>query len=245
MIPRCSNVFGKVCRGGLLLALLGCSRSAVVVIPEEPSRADEPAVKKTVARGQAEEPERNSFTFPDDAGGVLLAKVLPPKATETVWPQRSEAPRRSSASAFMKPPALPLPPSHAAPPRLPEEGRRTPLRPRLLLEETLDGLADTPVLPQELSLPAGVRVRVPAIDVNQPIPLPIQSRPVPERASLEDPTLATSTAAALAAPIPSRSSKAPFLNLTLPDPYHRRRGEVPAPEESKEFPLGTPQTPRR
>lgn len=144
----------------------------------------------------------------------------------------------------MKPPALPLPPSHAALPRLPDEGKRTPLRPRLVIEETLGGLAVPPALPQQLSLPAGVRVRIPSPDVNESIPLPILARPMPERASLEDPTLGTSTAAALAAPIPARTSKAPFLKLTLPDPYDRRRGEVLAPEESKEFPLGSPQTPR-
>jgi hypothetical protein len=42
-----------------------------------------------------------------------------------------------------------------------------------------------------------------------------------------------------------RATKAPFLKLTLPDPYDRRRTGVPTPEESKEFPLGSPQTPRR
>jgi hypothetical protein len=245
MILHCSNLLRTTCCGGLLLALLGCSRSAVVVMPEEPARAEEAAVKKTVARGQADTTERNSFTFPDDAGGVLLAKVLPPNATEAVRLERSEPSRRSSPSAFMKPPALPLPPSHAVLPRLPDAGKHISLRPRLLLEESLDALPDSPVLPQAPSLAAGVRVRVPSIDVNQPIPLPILSQPMPERASLADPTQTTSTAAALAAPVPSRTNKAPFLKLTLPDPYARRRGKVPLPEESNEFPLGSPQTPRR
>lgn len=244
MILCCSHRHRDVWCGVLLLALLGCSRSTVIMVPEETSRADEPAIKKTVVRGQADESEGNRFTFPDDAGGVLLAKVLPPKPVELMRPERPEQPRRSSSSAFMKPPALPLPPSHAALPSLPDEEKRTPLRPRLVLEETLDGLPDVPELPKPLSLPAGARVRVPSIDVNQPIPLPMLSRPVPERASLDDPTLEASAAAALAAPILSRTSKAPFLRLTLPDPYDRRRGEVPALEESKEFPLASPRTPR-
>ena len=244
MSLRCSKLLGNVCCGGLLLALLGCSRSAVVMVPEESSRAEEAVAQKTVARGQAEEPEENRFIFPDDSGGVLLAKVLSPTAAETIRSERTEPRRRSSPSASMKPPALPLPRSHAVLPRLPVEGKRTPLRPRLLLEETLDGLPESPALPQALSLPAGVRLRVPSIDVNQPIPLPISSRPVAERVSLEDPTREASTAAALKAPIPSRTAKAPFLKLTLPDPYDYRRGEVPAPEESKEFPLGSPQAPR-
>src|SRR5690242_9007661 len=131
MILPCSNLLRVVCCGALLLALLGCSRSAVVIVPEEASRADEPTIKKTVARGHADESEGNTFTFPDDAGGVLLAKVLPPKQPEIMRPERTESPRGSSSSTFMKPPALPLPPSHAALPSLPDEGKRSPLRPRL------------------------------------------------------------------------------------------------------------------
>ncbi|HTU16541.1 MAG TPA: hypothetical protein VMG10_00635 [Gemmataceae bacterium] len=245
MILCFSKVLRNVCCGGLLLASLGCSRSAVVMVPEEPSRADEAVAKETLARGQADEAPGSSFSFPDDAGGVLLAKVLPPKPSETLLTKRTEPPRQSALSASMKPPALPLPPGQAILPRLPDVRQHAPLRPSLLLEESLDGLSAPLVLPEKLSLPVGARVHVHSIDVNEPIPLPTLSRPVTERASLEDPTRKASIAAALAAPIPSRSSKAPFLKLTLPDPYDRRRGEAPSPEESKEFPLGSPQLPRR
>jgi hypothetical protein len=70
-------------------------------------------------------------------------------------------------------------------------------------------------------------------------------QPVSDRASLDDPTDDASSAAALSASIPARTTKAPFLKLTLPDPYDRRRTGLPASEESKDFPLGSPQTPRR
>lgn len=244
MILRCSKALRIISCGTLMLLLLGCSRSAVVMAPEEPSRAEEVPLKKPVVRAQVDEAEKNSFSFPDDAGGALLVRVLTPKPIETMRAEVNESPRRSRSPSAMKPPALPLPPSSASLPRLPDEGSRLPLRPRLLVEEHLDGFPDSPALPQQPSLPAGARVRVPAIDANEPIPLPILSRPVPERASLEDPTLEASSAAALSASIPARTSKAPFLKLTLPDPYDHRRSEVSTPEESKEFPLGSPRTPR-
>jgi hypothetical protein len=272
---------------GLLLSLLGCSRSAVVIVPESNSRSDETASqkppahtrtqesvakkplarakveqqenKKPLARAQADEttsknpqaraqekPKVVPFRFPEDAGGVLLAKILPPQdAPTTRLEQRRPTPRRSSVSSFAAPAVLPLPTSHAAMPRLPQEARRTSLRPSLVLEETLGSPSDTPVLPQVSALPERDRVRVPSIDANEPIPLPILATPLSERASLDDPTSDVSNAAAIAAPIPPRMSKAPFLKLTLPDPYDHRRGDVPTPEESKEFPLGSPQLPQR
>ena len=241
MSHRSSDLLAKVCCGGLLMALLGCGRSAVVVAPEGTSLADEPVV----ARGKADEPADTSFTFPEDAGGELLAKVLPPKEPQVPRPNRVEPRGVTSASQRMKPPSLPLPPSHASLPRLPASAPSAPLHPRLILDETLGGIPDALVLPQIPSFPDFGRIRVPSPDVHEPLALPIVGQPVSDRASLDDPTDDASTAAALSAPIPARTTKAPFLKLTLPDPYDHRRTGVPALEESKEFPLGSPRTPRR
>jgi hypothetical protein len=243
MFHRSSTLLAKICCGGLLLTVLGCSRSAVVVTPEAASRADEPAAPP-VARGKIDEPAATPFAFPEDAGGVLLAKVLPPKEPEAPRTDRTEPARQPMTSRRIDLPALPLPPNHATMPRLPAPAKTAPLRPRLVLDETPSGLPDSPILPQLPSLPDGGRVRVPSVDVNQPIPLSMLARPVADRASLDDPTADASAASALAAPIPSRTTKAPFLKLTLPDPYDHRRTGVPAPEESKEFPVGSPQMPR-
>ena len=243
MFYRSSAVLAKVCWGGLLVALLGCSRSAVVMAPEGASHGDEPDAP-AVARGKADSSAGTPFAFPEDEGGVLLAKVLPPKQPETSQLDRAKPPSHPSASLQMKPPALPLPPSHAAMPRLPAAIKPVPLQPRLVLDETPGGLPDTPVLPELPTLPDGGRVRVSSVDVNQPIPLPVLAQPVSDRASLDDPTADASVSAALTAPIPSRTTKAPFLKRTLPDPYdHRRSQKTAAPEEQTEPPLGTPQTP--
>jgi hypothetical protein len=243
MFHRSSTVLAKVCWGGVLLALLGCSRSAVVMAPEGASHADE-SDAPAAARGKADEQVGTPFAFPEDASGVLLAKVLPPKEPEMSRPDHAAPPSHPSASLQMKPPALPLPPSHAAMPRLPAAIKPVPLRPRLVLDETPDGLLNSPVLPELPSLPDGGRVHVPSVDVNQPIPLPVLAQPVSDRASLDDPTAAASVTAALAALVPSRTAKAPFLKRTLPDPYdHRRSQKTAVPEEQTEPPLGTPQTP--
>ncbi len=245
MIAQSSVPIRMLCCVSASMALLGCSRSAVVMAPANPSRVEESSAEKTVARGRAEDSERTSFTFPDDDGGALLAKVLPPQDVETTRPERTPSPPRSSASDFLKPPTLPLPSSHATLPHLPVDSKRSPLHPRLIFDETQSSLPDPPPLPQTPSLPDNGRIRVPSPDVNRPIPLPIRTLPVSDRASLDDPTMDASTAAATATPIPPRTRKAPFLQLTLPDPFDRRRTRVPAPEEPKEFPVGNPQTPRR
>jgi hypothetical protein len=242
MKPRSCVWLKRMGWSGLLLALLGCGRSAGVVAPEDAS-AGEPLAPHRTARGQSDDSEGKSFTFPDDAGGALLAKALSPK--EPMPPPRPErvvSSRRTSV--FRKPPTLPLPPSHAALPQLPVTASLTPLRPRLVVDETLVGFPEMPLLPQSLALPDGGRIRVPSRDVNEPIPLPILARPVTDRASLEDPTQDASSAAAVAATIPARTSKAPFLKTMLPDPYDRRRTDTPSEEESREFPIGTPRTPR-
>lgn len=239
----------KMGYAALVLALAGCSRSTVVGTPENSSLGDETPVQQTVVRAQAKEvdpsEEAEPFAFPDDTGGLLLAKVLPPRDLEATPFDRPHSPRRAPDSAFDQLPALPLPPSRADVPRLPTNGRRLALRPRLVAEETLHTATESPRLPPMPPMPEKGRIRVPSPDVNKPIPLPILARPVSDRASLDDPTLEASTAAALAAPIPMRSSKAPFLKQTLPDPYDHRRDGAPSPEETKEFPLGNPQTPRR
>ncbi len=243
MLPRNGASLWTIRGSVLLLAVMGCSRSEVVVTPDSATRADEPATR-LAARGQDGEADGAGFSFPDDAGGVLLAKVLPPKDMEAVRLDRTERRHRSAPAKNLNPPALPLPAAHAIMPRLPAPTKPAPLRPRMVVEETLGGLSNAPVLPQLQSFPDAGRVRVPSVDVNEPVALPILAQPLPDRASLDDPTEQASVEAALAAAIPPRSAKAPFLKMTLPDPYdHRRTETIPAPEELSEPPIGTPRTP--
>jgi hypothetical protein len=185
-----------------------------------------------------------AFIFPDDDGGKLLAQLLPPKQPRSGSLHQSKSTSRKSFAVTFQLPSLPLPSSEAALPRLPEKGKTNATYPRLILDEVSGTLPEVPS-PSAPPQPTGGKVRVASPDANKPISLPILATAVMERASLEDPTLDISTAAALAAPLPARTGKAPFLKLTIPDPYDGRRNELPSLAESREFPLGTPSRPSR
>jgi hypothetical protein len=127
----------------------------------------------------------------------------------------------------------------------PPKDKAAVLRPRLVSEEELAVPRERLALPADTTLPALDRAREPSPDVNVPVALPILAQPVPDRASLDDPTGDGSTAAALAATLPQRVIPAPFLRLTLPDPFEFRRPlTLAAPVETADPRTSTPQTPR-
>jgi hypothetical protein len=110
----------------------------------------------------------------------------------------------------------------SAPPSIPKFETK-PIRPTLVAGEhplARDRL-DLPN-PASMKLAAGPKVAWPSPDVNQPIPLPILARQVTDRASLDDPSGDASHAAALAKRVPDRTTPAPFLKLTIPDPFEHR-----------------------
>lgn len=232
--------------GGLLGGL------ASFGVPGSPAPTEEPFMPGVVRAQAADEPtpkpepppEPPSFRFPDDAGGALLAKVLPPSEAGGPSADRTRGPRRSTNRRELAP-ALPLPPALPVLPRLPASQGKPP-RPRLTLEESLEEVATHAALPQAPTLPAGERVRVASPDVNQPLPLPTLARPAPDRAPVEDVTGDASTTAALAAPMPRRTRPAPFLKLTVPDPYENRRPlGLPVPPEGTGPEAGSPALPKK
>jgi hypothetical protein len=218
---------------GLLLGVAGCSRPALMTTAETAS----PRVARAQSEGEEADLSRRKpdtqgpgFRFPEDPGGVLLAKTLAPAGSLDPRAGHATRPQRQPPSPRLETLTMPLSASSATIVRLPERPRQ-PLQPRLITEETLGGF-DQPTLPQVQTLPVGGRVRLSSPAASQPLPILGQS--VPDRASLEDATQDAATAAALAAPLPRRTTPAPFLRLTLPDPYENRRpvGMAPLPEES-------------
>ncbi len=241
MRRRPSALFLLLSAAGLVAASAGCGRR--VASPTQVAVAEtdsDPAAHSAAEDGPP-------FHFPNDAGGALLAKALPP--TDLLGPSGepgAAGPRRLPPPAGLTVPPLPLPPSLAPPPLAPAEHNRKPLEPRLVTEETLGlDLAD-PEPPQPRRFVVGDRVRLPSADVNQPPPLPILARPTPDRASLDDPTGDASTAAALAASMPHRVNPVPYFRVTLPDPFADRVPlRLPAPPEAASPRTGTvhPPTP--
>ena len=204
-----------------LAAPFGCGRPAVVAPSEERFAEAEPAPDS--APEVDKEADAPPFHFPDDASGALLAKVLPPTDVKGPLDGANAGPRRFASSAGFDAPPLTLPPSQAQPPRLSAERTHKPVAPHLTVDE-LPGLSrDDPAPPQPRSFVTGDRIRLPSVDVNQPIPLPILAHPTADRAPLDDPTLEASAEAALAAPLPQRTKAIPYFRLTPPDPYENRR----------------------
>jgi hypothetical protein len=187
--------------------------------------------------------ENDAFRFPDDRGGQILSKTLPPSERSPAG-HDAPAPRHLPPPAHLDKPSLPLPPSQADMPRLPT-GKTPSLRPRPLPEELpLVGHKSDPLVPETQYLHAGDRIRVPSVDVNKSIPLPILAQPVSNRAPTDDATSTVSQAAALAGTPPGRASSAPFLKLNLPDPFENRLKPPEVPVEDV-APLHTGSRPAR
>jgi hypothetical protein len=172
------------------------------------------------------------FRLPDDEGGALLGKVLPPRGQGGPLRNPDRPTRRIPAPAEFTAPGLELPPSDLSLPRLPAPRSKHVLRPHLLDEEELGGAPPMPAVPRRPAFYAGRRIHTRSVDVNIPPALPPLAEPVPDRVSLEDATLEASTEAALAAPQPLRTTPAPYRRVSVPDPYEHRRPLVrPVPPE--------------
>jgi hypothetical protein len=75
--------------------------------------------------------------------------------------------------------------------------------------------------------------------VDRPLDLPLLSHALQDRASLTDPTLPMSTKAAMRAKIPPRTTPAPFVRETLPDPFeHRQVIRLRKQPKEDQVPLG-------
>jgi hypothetical protein len=219
-----------VCLAGIVAASAGCGRPAVVAPSGDGLSAAEPSPHS--AKDADKEADAPPFHFPDDAGGALLAKVLPPTEVKGPLNAPNAGPRRLPSPAGFDAPPSTLPPSQALPPRLSAERNRKPLAPHLTVDETLGLSRGDPEPPQPRSFLTGDRIRQPSVDANQPIPLPILAHPTADRAPLDDPTLEASADAALAAPMPQRTKAVPYFRVTLPDPFDNRRPlSLPAPAD--------------
>jgi hypothetical protein len=176
-------------------------------------------------RAQAEEAPNeeagDGFRFPDDKGGQTLARALPPADTAPATGESGgSGPKRLPGAAALEQPSVPLAPNQGKVPRLPASRTGLPPRPRPL-PEVLPPAGSRPEMPQAPLLPAGDRVRLPGPDVSRPVPLPVLATPAPDR-GLDDPTADFSSAAAQAGAVPARQAPAPFIRVSLPDPFENR-----------------------
>jgi hypothetical protein len=180
----------------------------------------------------------SGFSFPNDKAGRLVAELLRP--SEEAFAARSAGPKSLRALSWLEHPEVPLPPCTGQFLRSAPAPVARPARPRALPEELpLTHTRADGRLPEKVELPAGSRIKVPALDVKQPPPLPILAQPVPDRGPLGDPSGPASLKAALAAAAPVRTAPAPFDRPSIPDPFEHRQtvrlatppAEAPAPPQ--------------
>lgn len=193
----------------------------------------------------ADDPSRRVgevFKLPNDAGGKLLAEVLPPKNRPGAMdnPTRSVSPFVPTPRLTALEPSLPEMPFPT--PRLPKLARSP--RPHTVTEERLDEGFSAPALPSLPSFRPGVLTREVSESVHIPPPLPYLVLPPVDRVPLDDPTQEASTAAVLVAPLPERTTPLAFTRLSVPEPFEWRGLTMPPLPEELTTPIGpTPTKP--
>jgi hypothetical protein len=232
MSKSINSCVGMLLIGFMLASLSGCGQRTPAVSDEATGHSTVTTHNSQLTTPQSDE----QFPFPADRGGRLLAENLRP--SDQIPPLTDEkriGPKRQPGPAKLENPDVPLPTVAASPPTIPlEQVKGKPVRPHLLQEEAPLSRARIDVSgPVTVKLPTGPKYAWPSPDFNQPIPLPTLARPVVDRASLDDPSGDVSQAEALASRVPDRTTPAPFLRLSLPDPFEHRnsvRLRTPPPE---------------
>ncbi len=133
--------------------------------------------------------------------------------------------------------AVAMKPIAGVPVRLP----LTPIKevkPRPAPEGTpLVSYREQPKGPKDVQLPTKPLIKLPSLDVQTPLPIPILAQPAKDRAPVTDPALEASLDAALKAVTPARVRPVPFVPLNLPDPFENvRYGQLRNPPEENAMP---------
>ena len=193
-------------------------------IPEQPA-APKPETSGGLTSPGSPQPQPKppepppAFTFPTDTSGQAVAKVVTPQppAAPTLDRFGQTATSRTPPARVVNPEAIGkvtyIPPAITS-------GKPAGLRPAapaerlpLTLGVGAEGVPAKPTMPET----PGITTK--AKDVNIPPELPPLARPLPDRASLDDPTAEPGNAV-----IVNRSERVPlirsgFLRVALPDPF--------------------------
>jgi hypothetical protein len=205
--------------------LAACRPSRTVSFEQDVAAAPQSVVVAKADTAPAPDPDPDpagTFAFPDDSGGKIFAKILPPPEPGRLPPERKTGPKPRKGLAALEQPEPPLAAPAATIPGV-AQPKRSPLRPRPLPDAApLAFLHDDPAVPQRPELPPAVLVRQRARDVNELLALAPQVKPVADRAPLDDPTAEFSTQRAAADQPAMRSTPVPFTRVNLPDPFENR-----------------------
>jgi hypothetical protein len=246
----------------VFVVIAGCGKPdappALVAGPPEEAAAEttpkaDPPVAEKRAPTPAERPappsvaDGGSFAFPADSGGKLLAKTLPPTSPPILTDPSPAAPKPRRLPAFLDAPAVPANDTGAAVPRLPLPASKE-ARPTALPDRIPTNLApDRPALPDRGAFATGPLTKDIGPDPAKPADVPpLSTKPVPDRASLADPTTEFTARSVISPTLPLRTEPAGFLKFNLPDPFENSAAARPrlvVPEDPNRA-MGTIPPPR-
>jgi hypothetical protein len=223
---------------GISIGICGCkpSRNAALEVKAVAAANPEPAPAEPVPSPddpapQQPQPPVTPFAFPEDWGGKLLERTLPPSMALHSAREGARGPLPRKVPVFIEQPEVTLAPAPLSLPALATAARK-PLRPWPLTDTfPFQANQDEPQIPDRPRLASGVPSSQRAPNVNEPPPLPTLAKPVTGRASFEDPTADFSNEQAIARELPLRTKPAPFQRVDLPEPFEPKR--TPRPMETE------------
>jgi len=226
------------------------STKAAKAAAPAPAKTGE-APKAEPAKEPAKEPPAEApktFAFPADAGGKLLTGLLAPKAPVFVPDRGAKAePKGRVLPAYLEGGYIAVPDVANAPPTLALPARR-PFTPTSLPEKVAPDFAPAvPQLPEAAKPEVGALHKQETRDPAKPADLPLLSKtPVPDRASLADPTTEFTAQSVVSVALPLRTVQTPFVKLTIPEPYEFAGQSVSkaAPAEDPNRVLTPPPAPK-
>lgn len=207
---------------GLALGLTGCGKApapkrAIPVAPREDGGSSGAGTGRRQEKG---------FVFPRDEGGKQLAEILPPRARIAPWREKHAEPKYPATPPALERPELwiPLDFQHDGLVRMPAApAAKSPQPPLPPDEDPLLRYSSSVAPPRRQLLPAGPRVRLPALNL-PPLGTAL-AEPVLDLTSLVDPTTLFSTTQALKTQPPARLDPVPFQRRNLPDPFTNSQAE--------------------
>lgn len=183
-----------------------------------------------------------SFTFPADDGGKILEGILPPKSPAPLGPLPAKTASERLLPAYLAAPDAATVPASLAP-RLYPQPMRIAVRPTPLPDRVPIDLAQRELdRPENIVMPVGALTKIDALDVKQPVTLPILARPTADRAPLDDPTAEFTARSIMNDNLPLRVTLSMFVKVNLPDPFENAepaRVKITIPDDPAKA-LGNP-----
>lgn len=244
---------------GIAIAVSSCdtqpSKPIEVRIADEESPPEVTEVPTIVKRNpeveaNPKEPERAEatveFRFADDSAGKALAELLPPASPKSLEPATSVKPHDRALPEYLVDPSYPSRLDDLPVVRLPNPPGTKVLPSSLIDQAPYDIGGLSTASPAPIYLPEGALVRIESSnELSQPAPLPLLGKPVPDRASLDDPTADFTAKSVILETIPLRSEPDPNSKINLPNPFELRetirlRREITETPESMPISLTVP-----